>query len=252
MRKVDPEIRVAKDIRELSRMAAREFAERAVEAVDRRGTFAVALSGGSTPESLYDLLADPEETFVDRVSWNNSHFFWGDERHVPPDHPQSNYRMANNRLFSRVSIPKENVHRVQAEDPDADRAAEKYGLAIRDFFRLRNGDWPRFDFILLGLGVDGHTASLFPGTSILHEKKRMVAAEWIEKFESYRISMTPPVLNHAACVAFLVSGDGKADAVREVIRGEFRPDRFPAQLIRPVNGRLIWYLDRAAAARLCA
>lgn len=245
-----PEIRIAKDIQELSQMAAGEFVERAVEAIDRRKLFTVALSGGSTPKRLYSLLSDPMEPFVGQVPWKSCHFFWGDERHVPPDHPQSNYRMARETLLSRISVPPGNVHRVQAENPDADSAASDYDAEIGEFFHLRKGERPRFDFVLLGLGADGHTASLFPGTSVIQEKERLVSAERIEKLHSCRISMTPPVLNHAALVIFLVGGSEKADAVREVISGKFQPDRFPAQLVQPENGNLLWLLDKSAAERL--
>jgi 6-phosphogluconolactonase len=247
---VKPDIRIAEDIRELSRMAASEFVQRAVEVVIRRGAFTVALSGGSTPRHLYSLFAEPTEPFINRIPWKNCHFFWGDERLVPPDHPDSNYRMAHETFLSKVPVPSENVHRVLAEGPDANQAAEDYGREIREFFHLEDSKLPRFDFVLLGLGADGHTASLFPGTSILREEKRLVSAEWIESRESYRISMTPPVLNRAACVAFLISGGEKAGIVREVIEGTFHPDRLPAQLIQPGKGRLFWFLDHAAASQL--
>jgi 6-phosphogluconolactonase len=250
MEKSEPEIRVAEDIQELSQMAAKEFVVRALEAVVHTGVFAVALSGGLTPIGLFDLLANPTGPYFTQVPWKSSYFFWGDERHVPPDHPQSNYHMAHEKLLSKVPVPPENVHRIRAEDPDASRAAENYGTEIKEFFHLQGDEWPRFSLILLGLGADGHTASLFPGASILQENKRLVSAEWIEKHESYRISMTPPVINHAASVAFLVSGAEKAGIVREVIRGELQPHKLPAQLIQPENGKLLWFLDRSAADQL--
>jgi 6-phosphogluconolactonase len=247
---VKPEIRIAETMEDLTRMVAGEFLQRAVEAVNQKKFFTVTLSGGSTPGCLYNMLAEPKGLFITRVPWKNCHFFWGDERHVPPDHPQSNYRMAHETLLSRVPVPRENVHRVPAENPDAGETADLYEAEIREFFHLRDNEWPRFDIVLLGLGVDGHTASLFPGASILREGKRRVSAEWIEKLESYRISMTPPVLNHAACVAFLVSGVEKADAVREAIQGKYQPEKYPAQLIRPEHGKLLWFLDRTASDQL--
>jgi 6-phosphogluconolactonase len=245
-----PDIRIAENIQELSWLAAVEFVDRAAEAIIRKGSFTVALSGGSTPERLFRMLANPARPFFERVPWKSVHLFWGDERHVPPDHPYSNYLLTYELLLSKVPVPPENVHRVRAEDPDANQVAEDYGAEIKEFFHLVEDEWPRFDLVLLGLGVDGHTASLFPGTSVLREKKRLVSAEWIESHKSYRISMTPLVLNQAACVAFLVSGAEKAGIVREVIEGMSQPDKIPAQLIQPENGKLLWFLDRAAANQL--
>jgi 6-phosphogluconolactonase len=178
------------------------------------------------------------------------HFFWGDERHVPPDHPRSNYRMAYETLFAPASIPGENIHRVCGEEPDAALAAEKYEQDLRAFFGLEAGQLPQFDCILLGLGSDGHTASLFPGTEALHETNRLVTANWVEKFKTYRITLTVPVLNHADLVVFLVSGAEKAEALKEVLQGDYRPDRFPAQLIRPGPEKLRWIVDREAARLL--
>ena len=246
-----PEVRILADADALTRAAAEEFARRAEEAVRDSGAFTVALSGGSTPRALFGLLAgEGDATFRGRVPWGRVQVFWGDERHVPPDHQDSNYRMTYDALLSRVSIPPENVHRIRSEDPDADNVAELYEQTLRRFFRVTEGQLPRFDLILLGMGPDGHTASLFPGTPALHERKRLVVAQWIEKLRTHRITLTPPVLNNAALSMFLVSGAEKAETLRAVLTGEFQPERFPAQLVRPAEGRLLWLVDRMAARDL--
>jgi 6-phosphogluconolactonase len=233
----------------LTRKAAGAIVQQMAETLERNTTFSIALSGGSTPRALYSLLAD-EASFHGRVPWDKVHFFWGDERHVPPDHSDSNYRMANEAMLSKVPVPPENIHRVRAEEPDANKVAEAYELELMDFFQLEAGQPPRFDCVLLGMGPDGHTASLFPGTEALHEHNRLVAANWVEEFSSYRITMTVPVLNNADIVMFLVSGDEKAGALREVLRGDEPPERFPAKLIRPLHGKLLWLVDQAAARDL--
>ena len=158
--------------------------------------------------------------------------------------------MAYDTLLSLAPVSAENIHRVQSEEPDATLAAEKYEQELRTFFDLEAGQLPRFDCILLGMGPDGHTASLFPGTAALHETKRLVVANWVDKFKTYRITLTVPVLNHADLVVFLVSGAEKAEALKAVLQGDYRPDRFPAQLIRPENGKLLWIVDKAAAGCL--
>ncbi len=246
MKTGDCRIRTVEDLAELSRAAAGEIVRMAdrIATVDKAVT--IALSGGSTPKGLHKLLAE-EPTVRDRLPWTHLHFFWGDERHVPPDHPQSNYRMAHETLFSLAPVSSANIHRVPAEEPDAAVAAEKYEQELRAFFGLEAGQLPRFDCILLGMGSDGHTASLFPGTTALQESKRLVVANWVEKFKSFRITLTVPVLNQADSIIFLVSGAEKAEALKAVLEGEYRPDRFPSQLVRPGTGRLLWIVDRAAA-----
>jgi 6-phosphogluconolactonase len=245
-----PEIRILAEGDDLCRAAAEEFVRLADEAVRTRGRFTVALCGGSTPEALYRLLAAEDGGFRARVPWGQAHFFWGDERHVPPDHPDSNYRMASEAMLSRVPVPPGNVHRIPAENPDAAEAATEYAETLRRFFGAAAGRFPRFDLILLGMGSDGHTASLFPGTDAVHERTGLVAAAWVETHKSHRITLTVPVLNAAASVIFLVSGEGKAEALRAVLEGPHRPDRFPAQLVFPREGRLLFLVDRAAARLL--
>jgi 6-phosphogluconolactonase len=243
------DLRVFPDGADLARAAAEEFARRAEEAIRARGRFSIALSGGSTPRHLFALLADPAEPYRDRIDWRAVHVFWGDERHVPPDHPESNFRMARETLLDRVAVPAENVHRIRGEEPDAARAAALYEEELRAFFRGA----PRFDLVLLGLGADAHTASLFPGTSAVRERERWVAAPWVEKLGTFRITLTPAVLHRAAAVIFLVQGEEKAGALRAVLAGERDPDRFPAQAVQPrhsQNGEILWLVDRAAASGL--
>jgi 6-phosphogluconolactonase len=238
-----PEIRTLGSEHELFRAAAGEFGILAANAVSARGKFRVALSGGSTPKGLYSLLAG-----MPSLPWDNVLFFWGDERHVPPDHPESNYRMAQEAMLSKIPAIPENVFRIPAEERDAERAARAYQQTIEHVFQLTPGEFPRFDLILLGIGPDGHTASLFPGTKALEESRRFVVANWVEKFNAYRITMTFPVLNHAACVMFLVSGTDKSEIIHQIL--ENPQAHLPAQNIDPVDGRLVWFVDSAAAAKL--
>lgn len=198
----------------------------------------VALSGGSTPKAMFQVLAN---RFRDDVPWSNIHFFWSDERHVPPDHPDSNYRMANEALLSHVDT---NIHRIQSENPNAAEAAADYEQTL---IQITNETLPRLDLILLGLGTDGHIASIFPGSEVLHETKRLVAAPWIEKLQTHRITMTLPLINNAASILFLVSGAEKAEIVKEVLEGEHK---YPAQAVKPNEGELIWMLDENAARLL--
>ncbi len=245
---VNPEVRVFANSEELSQAAAAEFIQRANAAIQERGVFTIALSGGSTPKNLYALLAT--ESWRGQVPWSKVHFFWGDERHVPPDHPDSNYRMTQERLLKLVSVPPENVHRIQTENPDASIAAEEYEQVLRQFFKLSGEQLPCFDLVLLGMGPDGHTASLFPGTEVIHDQTHLVAAPWVAKFNSYRVTLTPPVLNNAACVIFFVTGLEKAETLRTVLKGDYQPDRFPCEIIRPTQGILLWMVDQAAASLL--
>ncbi len=241
-----PDIRIFEDAQSLFQGAAEEVASQATTAVRSRGRFTVALSGGSTPRRLYTLLATKAS-----LPWDKIYFFFGDERHVPPDNPESNYRMAKESLLSKVPIPPENVFRVPAENPDPKQAAEAYEQTLRKFFNAAPGSFPRFDLVLLGMGPDGHTASLFPGTKALQEQSRWVVSNWVEQFKTYRLTLTLPVLNNAAVVLFLVSGQDKAGVLKEVLEGRQPGELFPSKLIKPSNGELIWMVDRAAAAQLC-
>lgn len=243
------EIRILTAPQELFAAAAEEVIRAANEAVGARGKFTLALSGGSTPKALYNLLATNART---ALPWDHMYFFWGDERHVPPTDPDSNYRMVNEAMLSKVPVPPANVFRVEAENPDASAAAAAYDQTLRKFFQLDANGVPRFDLILLGMGPDGHTASLFPGTEGLKEKSRLVIANWVEKLKTHRLSFTLPVLNAAHTVAFLVSGTDKASALKAVLEGNESGEQYPAKLVQPKDGKLIWFLDRAAASGLAA
>ena len=241
------EVRTLATPQELFAAAAEEVIRAANEAVAASGRFTIALSGGSTPRSLNVLLATNART---SLPWDRTFFFWGDERHVPPTDSESNYRMAEETLLSKVPVPRANVFRILAENADAAAAALGYEETLRKFFALQPGEFPRFDLILLGVGPDGHTASLFPGTAALREKSRLVVANWVEKFKTDRITLTLPVLNAARCVVFLVSGTEKAAALHEVLETDAPGEQFPSKLVRPTDGQLIWLVDRAAASGL--
>lgn len=232
---------------DLFRVAAEEVIRAATEAVAQRGRFSIALSGGSTPKNLYTLIAANASA---SLPWAQMFFFWGDERHVPPDDPDSNYRMTKEAFLSKIPVPPANIFPIPAENPDASAAADAYEQTLRKFFALAPGEFPRFDLILLGMGPDGHTASLFPETAALQEKSRLVVANWVEKMKTSRITLTLPVLNAARCVAFLVSGADKAPALHEVLEGTAAAEKYPSKLVRPTEGRLIWFVDRAAASEL--
>lgn len=244
---MDFELRIVANAEELNQVAAAEFIRQANEAAQETGLFTVALSGGSTPKNLYALLAGALSW---QAPWEAMHVFWGDERHVSPDHVDSNYRMTYEAMLSKVPIPPANVHRYKSEQTDAHNVADEYEQILCAFFHLSPGQLPRFDLVLLGMGLDGHTASLFPGTAALHERQRLVVANWVEQFNAYRMTMTFPVLNNAACVIFLVSGGEKAETVHRVLEGEALPARFPARLVRPAHGRLLWLVDKDAARLL--
>jgi 6-phosphogluconolactonase len=244
-----PPWRIVPDAQALYREAAQEFLRRAQDAVRARGRFMVALSGGSTPRGLYSLLAD-DVSLARATPWDKVHFFWGDERQVPPDHSDSNFRMAWDALLSRVPVRCENIHRVRGENPDAAKAASDYEQSLRQVFGTSTSKVPRFDLILLGLGADGHTASLFAGTSALQEESDLVVCNWVEKLKTERITFTARLINHAAAVLMLVSGQDKAASLSAVLRGPHDPERFPAQLVMPHDGALIWLLDHSAARAL--
>ncbi len=241
---MDAEVVVVPDGEALAREAAQRFTDLAREAAGSRERFSVVLSGGSTPGRLFRLLA--EEPYRVQVPWEQVHLFWGDERCVPPDDPGSNYRLAEESLIAHVPIPPENVHRIRGE-LQADMAAQAYENRLQDFFC---GPRPRFDLVLLGLGEDGHTASLFPGSPLLDEQKRLAAAATASYQDrpAQRVTLTLPAINTARQVLFLVAGGAKAEIVQAVIEGP--TGRYPAQRIRPTAGQLTWLLDAAAASRL--
>ena len=237
------DLTVLANAEEISQKAAERIAELATAAVDKRGVFSIALAGGNTPRRTYELLA--EQPWRDRVPWSNVCVFWGDERWVPPDDERSNQRMARTTLLDHVPIPPQQIHPIGcAESPTHDAAAYEVCL------RTELGESPHFDLILLGLGDNGHTASLFPNTPVVQERKRWVTAVYLPEQKLHRITLTAPLINAARCVVFLVSGAKKADIVQQVLRGQPDPQRLPAQLIKPTDGELCWLLDAQAASRL--
>ena len=240
-----PNVQIFDDAGGVARAAAQRIVELASEAIAARGTFTIALSGGSTPKAIFELLADDE--FRTQIAWQNVHVFFGDERTVPPYHADSNFRMANEAMLSRVPLPEQNIHRIDGVG-DAAANASDYESDLREYFS--NSNWPRLDLVMLGMGDDGHTASLFPDTTALKEESLWVAANWVEKFNTWRITLTAPAINAARNVLFLITGAGKADRLSEVLLGERDTSRLPSQLIAPREGVLEWYVDRAAAAKL--
>lgn len=241
----NPQVRVLPSPAELFRAAAETFCAIGAQAISERGRFTVALSGGSTPRGLHHELAT---TFASRLPWDKIFFFWGDERHVPPDFPESNYRMAKETLLSQLPIPANHIFRMGGEVPDAEQAARRYEDVLREILRTASGEFPRLDFILLGIGGDGHTASLFPGTKALEESTRWVVGNWVEQHSTFRITFTYPVLNNAANVMFLIDGSGKAGIVHKALKDPSA--NLPCQKVQPTNGALMWYLDQAAGAKL--
>jgi len=245
---VKPQVVVQPSLEALSREAAARFQRLAVQSIASAGRYSVALSGGSTPLVLYRLLAEPP--FRGAIDWVGVHLFWGDERFVPPDHPDNNYRAALEALVRRVPIPTENVHRIPTEATEPEAAAAQYEDTLRRFFAAPEGEVPRFDLVLLGLGPDGHTASLFPGSPALQEDSHLVVATYVPNLAAWRITLTLPVLLCARHVIFLVSGPDKAAVLRDVLDGPHDPQRLPAQLVRPQDGDLTWLVDEAAASLL--
>ncbi len=241
-----PEIRIFDNLEQLSWAAATRFEEQArVKVIDKK-PFCAALSGGSTPKMLYELLSSP--TFGGRVRWTNVYLFQVDERCVPPDDAQSNYRMIRQSLIEPSPLPEENFHRMKAELPNRDDAAREYAEELAAVLKPQPGQWPQFDLIFLGMGPDGHTASLFPNSTGLNQHTAWVIPNFAPALKSNRITLTFPVLNAAAHVIFLVAGADKADTLQQVLNGP--AGGFPAQLIQPTHGRLSWFIEKSAAAKL--
>jgi len=237
-------IRVFNDYEALSQAAAEMFVEMADQAIKSNGRFSVALSGGNTPHRLYETLAtDP---FREKVHWEAVHVFWGDERCVPLDDPRSNFLMARRTLLDRVSIPADQIHPILGDLPAA-LATTHYETELQKFFGKQP---PVFDLILLGLGDNAHTASLFPRTSVLSEKERWVDKVFVAEQSMYRVTLTAPLINQAKAVIFLVSGADKATALQSVLEGAYHPHEYPAQLIHPNGTHPIWLVDKAAAHKL--
>ncbi len=244
---VTPRVRIFDDPRALAQAAAGEFRARAEAAIARAGRFTVALSGGTTPRLLFDELAtEPYRS----LGWARVHVFWADERAVPPDNPASNFGAADQALLAPAGVPAANVHRMRGEDPEPERAARDYEGTLRAFFGVSEGRAPRLDLVLLGMGPDGHTASLFPRSPALNERVRLVVAPRVERLGAWRLTLTLPVLNAARCVIFSVAGADKAPTLARVLEGPRDPDALPAQGVVPNDGELVWLVDAAAAALL--
>jgi 6-phosphogluconolactonase len=247
MKKVQVEYYVYKDAAGFARHAAQFFADQIGAAVEKRGVARIAISGGNTPRPVFALLSGDE--FHDRVPWRNVQLFWVDERCVPPDHKDSNYGMTKAALLDKVPLSPTNVFRMEGE-LDPEEAAARYESAIRGQFRLEGAELPTFDLVALGMGDDGHTASLFPHTAGLHELGRIVIANHVPQKNTWRITQTSPVINHARNVIFLIQGADKAAVLQRVLQGPYDPETLPSQLIQPANGKITILLDEAAAAQL--
>jgi 6-phosphogluconolactonase len=240
---------VAPDAEKLAARAAQYFVDQAERAANTRGRARIAISGGSTPKAAFALLADPAQPWRARMPWSKLDLWWVDERCVPPDDPDSNYRMTREAMLDHVPLKPEQIHRMEGElEPEA--AAERYESELRNAFRLEGAELPRFDVVALGMGPDGHTASLFPHTQALSELGRLAVANHVEARDSWRVTLTWPVINRAAEVFFLIGGADKAQILKEVFMGPREPERLPSQLIRPASGILTLLLDQAAAAML--
>jgi len=246
---VEREIRILADGAAIAQRAAQQLLQAAADAVRERGSFTAALAGGSTPKTLYSLLAN-DPALRSQVPWDKIHLFFGDERHVGPGHPDSNFRMATEAMLSKAPLKAEQVTRIKGEYPDAEQAAQEYEQALRTYFQLKDGEYPRFDLLLAGMGNEGHTLSLFPGTKALHPGARVVVRNWVGKLYTERITLTAPAASNAARIIFMVTGADKAPALKAVLEGPYEPEQLPAQLLQPKNGKLLWLVDAAAGSML--
>lgn len=250
-RKLSIKYYVEPDPASLARRAAQYLVEMVSEAAAAKGIARVAISGGSTPKAAFQILADSNQPWRARMPWDQLELFWVDERTVPPDHPDSNFRMTREAMLDHVPLAPERIHRMEGElEPEV--AASRYESELRNSFRLEGAESPRFDLVALGMGDDGHTASLFPHTEAIHEMSRLVTANQVPQKDTWRLTLTWPVINHARSVFFLISGADKAAVLRDVLMGPRDPERLPSQLIWPSSGILTLFLDKAAAALLPA
>ncbi len=246
--RANADVRILQDAAAIAKRAAEEFIKSANAATKANGSFSVCLAGGSTPKALYSLLvSDP---LRGQLPWDKMQLFFGDERHVEPTHPDSNFRMATEAMISKAPLKPEQVRRIKAENQDTAQAAREYELELRSHFHLAAGEAPRFDLVLLGMGNEGHTLSLFPGTKALRDNGWLVVRNWIGKLFAERITLTAPAVNDAALVIFMVAGADKALALKAVLEGPYEPEQLPAQSINPKNGRLLWLVDAAAGGIL--
>jgi len=243
------EVEVLPDAAAITKRAVEEISEGGAGSGCEEWDFYVALSGGSTPKALYSMLAD-DATLRSKIPWTKLHFFFGDERHAPPDSPESNFRMAHEALFAKGVVEPEQITRIRGEYPDAEKAALEYEQALRAYSNLKDGEYPRFDLVLVGMGEEGHCLSLFPGTKALHASPRIVVRNWVGKLFTERITLTAEAANQANRVLFLVTRSDKALALKAVLEGPYEPEQLPAQLIQPVSGNLLWLVGQAAASKL--
>jgi len=245
---LDRIIKILPDIAAIAGQAASVFANAAQRAVQERGVFRVAMAGGSTPKTLYALLV--AEPFRSQLPFEKMRLFFGDDRHVPPDHPDSNYRMVSENFTAKTPIKPEQVFRMKTELQDTEKAALEYEQILRTQFALKPGELPRFDLMMLGMGNEGHTLSLFPATTALRDNGRLVVRTWVGKLYTERITCTAPVANNSAAVLFMIAGADKAPALKAVLEGPYEPDQLPTQYIKPENGKLIFLVDSTAGGML--
>jgi len=246
---VPPDVRILTNIDAIAKRAAQDFVQSATQAVSEKGSFTVALAGGSTPKALYSLLAG-DAALRSQVPWDKMYVYFGDERSVGPDHADSNFRMATETMLSKVPIKPEQVFRIKGEYKDTEKAAQEYEQVLRTSFKIAEGQFPRFDLVFLGIGNEGHTASLFPGTKALDETKRLAVRNWVGKLYTNRVTLTAPAINNAARVIFMITGADKALALKGILEGPYEPEQLPAQLIQPPNGKLLWLVDTVAGGML--
>ncbi|HEY9793456.1 MAG TPA: 6-phosphogluconolactonase [Candidatus Obscuribacterales bacterium] len=239
-------VHVCSDKTELGKASADEFVKAAEKAIKSHGRFTVGLSGGHTPPLLYDQLTSAQ--YKTKVEWQKVHFFMSDERCVPVDSKESNWGTAERLLFSKLNIPAENLHPMHGQEENPTKCAEEYEAAIKAFFEVKEGEIPRFDLIQMGMGPDGHTASLFPGTKALKEQSQLVVENFVDKMETHRITFTYPLLNHASEIMFMVEGGEKSHVFAEAVQKEDR--RYPVQGIAPTDGAVVWYVDKDTARDL--
>ena len=241
-------VKIFENLEQISEAAADQFIKIGNKAIKKNGRFTVVLSGGSTPKALYNLLTSSE--YKDKIDWENVYFFFGDERDVSPQSVKSNFRMANENLLKPLKINRKNIYRWHTEIINAPEVAENYEKGLKRFFELSNGEFPKFDLIFLGMGDDGHTASLFPFTDAINEKERTVVSNFVEKLNANRLTFTFPTINNASNIIFLVSGKNKAEVLKEVLEGEKNCDKFPSQCVRAEKGKILWFVDEDASSML--
>jgi 6-phosphogluconolactonase len=238
------ELNIYKDADELSKEVAEWMINYIATTLKTKGIFTLVLSGGSTPQKLNKLLAS--SPYKERIDWGKVHIFWGDERYVPFEDDRNNAKMAFETLLNHVPVPADQIHKIQT-NIFPEQSAMEYEKILRQYF---HSPAKNFDLVVLGMGDDGHTLSLFPGTETVYEENKMVMAYFLQSQNMYRITLTAPVINRAAMIAFLATGSGKAAALKEVIEGDYKPDLYPSQVIKPIYGQLYWFVDEAAAAKL--